>query len=332
MSRCHPPRYWAPMKLSLLDLAAVVEGGTVAQALANTVATAQTAERAGYERIWLAEHHNMPAVASAATSIVIAHVAAATSTIRVGAGGIMLPNHPPLVVAEQFGTLCALYPGRIDLGLGRAPGTDAAATAALRHRKAGPDAYPRDVAELLGYFEPAKPNQAVIAVPGAGSELPVWILGSSPFSAQLAATLGLPYAFAAHFAPGALLQSLALYHQQFRPSARLDAPHTLVAVNAIAAESAAEARYLATSHQRVFLDLRRGLRPQARPPVRDLQLSPMERQMLDSVLAVSFLGTAAEVQAGLADFQARTQASELMISCNVYDHDLRQRSIAQIAG
>ncbi len=318
------------LRLSLLDLAAVVEGSTVSEALARTTESAVNAERFGYERFWLAEHHNMAAVASAATSVVIGHVAGATSTIRVGAGGIMLPNHAPLVVAEQFGTLCALYPGRIDLGLGRAPGTDGPAAQALRHRNAGPDAYPQEVLELLNFFKPATPNQQVVAVPGAGTDIPVWILGSSPFSAQLAAVLGLPYAFASHFAPGALMQSLALYHQHFRPSPRLDAPYVMVAANAIAAETESEARFLATTHERVFISLRTGRPAQARPP-EELDLSPMERQMLDSVLACSYHGTPAQVRAGLEELQAKTQANELIITSNVYDHGLRQRSLEWIA-
>ncbi|MFT7518419.1 MAG: luciferase family oxidoreductase group 1 [Kiritimatiellia bacterium] len=315
------------MKLSLLDLAVVHDGGTIAQALQRTVATAQTAEAAGLHRVWLAEHHSMPGVASAATSIVIGHVAAATSTIRVGAGGIMLPNHAPLVVAEQFGTLCALYPDRIDLGLGRAPGTDGATAQALRHRPASAETYPQQVVELLGYFQPARADQAVIAVPGAGAELPVWVLGSSSFSAQLAAALGLPYAFAAHFAPAALTQSLALYHQNFRPSARLQRPHTMVACNVIAAQTEAEARFLGTTQQQMFIDLRRGKRPMAKPPTHDLGLSRPEMQMLQGVLSCSFLGTPSQVRDGLAAFQQRTQADELMITCGVYDHELRQRSL-----
>ena len=320
----------ANLRLSLLDLAAVVEGATIADALARTTEAAIAAERFGYERFWLAEHHNMVGVASAATAVVIGHVAAATSTIRVGAGGIMLPNHAPYVIAEQFGTLCALFPGRIDLGLGRAPGTDTAAARALRHRPATPEAYPRDVVELLGYFKPSVKGQAIVAVPGAGSELPVWILGSSPFSAQLAAHLGLPYAFASHFAPAAMMQSLALYHQQFRPSARLDAPYVMVAANAIAADTESHARFLATTHERVFLSLRHGRPEQARPPG-ELTMTPMERQMLDSVLSCSFAGTAAQVRAGLRDLQATTQANELIITCHVYDHDERMRALERIA-
>lgn len=305
-------------------------GGSIADALQRTVEAAQTAERAGYERVWLAEHHSMPGVGSAATSLVIQHVAANTSRIRVGAGGIMLPNHAPLVIAEQFGTLCALFPTRIDLGVGRAPGTDRPTAKALRHHPAGPDAYPQQVAELLHYFEPARRNQAVVAVPGAGADLPVWILGSSPFSAQLAATLGLPYAFAAHFAPAALMQCLALYNQGFRPSARLDQPHTLVAVNAIAAETEAEARYLSTTQQRMFVDLRHGKRPMAQPPTHDLQLGPADKQLLAGMLKHTFLGDPRQVHEGLAAFQNQTRATELMISCSVYDHDLRQRSLTWI--
>lgn len=319
-------------RLSVLDLASVVEGATVADALAGTVSNALVAEQCGYERFWIAEHHNMPAVASAATAVVIGHVAGKTSTIRVGAGGIMLPNHPPMVVAEQFGTLEALYPGRIDLGLGRAPGTDGPAARALRHRSAGGQDYPRDVVELLGFFKKPVPGQAVVAIPGADTTIPVWILGSSPFSAQLAAQLGLPYAFASHFAPAALMQSLALYHQHFRPSARLDAPYTMVAVNAIAAETTDEAEFLSTTHMQVFLNLRRGLSTQARPPTRDLQMSAMERQMLDGLFAYSFLGTASEVHEGLERVQQQTQANEIIVASHVYDPELRHRSLRMIAG
>lgn len=318
------------MRLSILDLAGVVEGGTIAQALERTVATAQGAETWGYDRFWVAEHHSMPGVASAATAVLIGHIAGKTSTLRVGAGGIMLPNHSPLVVAEQFGTLDALYPGRIDLGLGRAPGTDQPTARALRHRPAGADVYPREVQELLGFLEPAQPNQAVIAVPGAGADVPVWILGSSPFSAQLAAALGLPYAFASHFAPTHLMQALSLYHQHFEPSKYLSKPHVMVAVNAIAAETESEARFLSTSHQQVFLDLRRGLRPQAKPP-RELDLSPGERQLLDSVLGYSFIGTPAQVHAGLEEVIQQTRADEIMVVCSVYDHDKRLRSLQMTA-
>jgi luciferase family oxidoreductase group 1 len=314
--------------LSVLDLCAVVEGSTIPEAFARVADTARAAEAAGYERFWVAEHHSMPGVASAATAVVLGHVAAHTTTIRVGAGGIMLPNHPPLVIAEQFGTLDALFPGRIDLGLGRAPGTDGPTAQALRHRPAGPDAYPRDVLELLGYFAPARPDAPVLAVPGAGAQVPVWILGSSPFSAQLAAALGLPYAFAAHFAPQHLMTCLATYHQHFRPG-RIDRPRVMVAVNAIVGETEAEARYLATTQAQIFLALRRGERPQGRLPTRDLRLSPMEQAMLDGVLSCSFVGTAAQVRDGLAAFRRETHADEIMVNCSVYDHDLRLRSLRQ---
>ena len=313
---------------SVLDLCAVVEGSSVPEALARTVATASTAEDAGYDRLWVAEHHSMPGVASAATALVIQHVAAHTSAIRVGAGGIMLPNHPPLVIAEQFGTLDALFPGRIDLGLGRAPGTDGPAAQALRHRPAGADAYPADVVELLWYLAPARPDAAVIAVPGAGCAVPVWILGSSPFSAQLAARLGLPYAFAAHFAPQQLMTCLALYHQQFRPG-RTERPRTLIAVNAIVADTEAEAHFLATTQVQLFAELGRGGRPVGRPPTRDLRLSPLERSLVDRALAASFVGTAAQVHDALRQFRRDTQADELMIHCAVFDHALRQRSLAR---
>lgn len=318
--------------LSVLDLCAVVEGSSIREAFARTVDTARTAEAAGYDRFWLAEHHAMPGVASAATAVVLAHVGAHTTSIRVGAGGIMLPNHAPLVVAEQFGTLDALFPGRVDLGLGRAPGTDGATARALRHRPAGPAEYPQEVRELLGYLEPEAPGQAVVAVPGAGSRVPVWILGSSPFSAELAAALGLPYAFAAHFAPAHLMESLARYHQGFRPSARCDRPRTLVAVNAIAAQTEEEARFLATTQARTFLELRRGQRPVGRPPTRDLALTAQERAMLDHVLSCSFLGTASQVREGLRAFRRETAADELMVVCSVYDHELRQRSLRWTAG
>ena len=243
---------------SLLDLAPVTEGSDIRQAFANTLDLACHAERLGYRRYWLAEHHNMPGIASAATSVLIGHVAGGTSTIRVGAGGIMLPNHSPLQVAEQFGTLAALYPDRIDLGLGRAPGTDQATMRALRRYVDGADTFPQDVVELLHYFEPAQPGQAVRAVPGAGLEVPVWLLGSSLFSAKLSAALGLPFAFASHFAPDAMDQALALYHREFTPSARLQKPYAMLALNVVAAASDDEARRLFTTQQQAFIRLRRG--------------------------------------------------------------------------
>src|SRR5690349_9718121 len=258
--------------LSVLDLAPIVEGGDVAQALHNSLDLARHAERWGYRRYWLAEHHNMPGVASAATAVVIGHVAAGTSTIRVGAGGIMLPNHAPLVIAEQFGTLESLFPGRIDLGLGRAPGTDQTTARALRRTLAGDvDAFPQDVIELLGYLGPPAPGQAVRAVPGAGLGVPVWILGSSLFGAQLAAALGLPFAFASHFAPRMLAQALEVYRSGFRPSASLERPYVMLGVNVFAAESDAEARRLFTSLEQAFVNLRRGRPGLLPPPVADFE-------------------------------------------------------------
>ncbi|HTN84901.1 MAG TPA: LLM class flavin-dependent oxidoreductase [Sorangium sp.] len=244
---------------SVLDLSPIVQGGDAAQALHNTLDLARHAERLGYRRYWLAEHHNMGGVASAATSVVIAHVAGGTSTIRVGAGGIMLPNHAPLVIAEQFGTLASLFPGRIDLGLGRAPGSDPLTARALRRNLAGDvDGFPQDVLELMGYFRPAEPGQPVRAVPGAGLDVPIWILGSSLFGAQLAAALGLPYAFASHFAPGQLMQAIALYRREFRPSAQLAQPRLMLGFNVFAAETDEEARRLWSSLQQAFINLRRG--------------------------------------------------------------------------
>jgi luciferase family oxidoreductase group 1 len=251
--------------LSILDLAPIVEGGDAAAALRNSLDLARHAERWGYRRFWLAEHHGMAGVASAATAVVIAHVAGGTSTIRVGAGGIMLPNHAPLVIAEQFGTLASLFPGRIDLGVGRAPGSDAATMRALRRSPMAADTFPQDVVELMGYFEPVEAEQVVRAVPGAGLEVPIWILGSSLFGAQLAAALGLPYAFASHFAPAALEQAIDIYRTRFRPSTRLAHPYVMVGLNVVAAETDDEARVLFTSIQQAFVNLRRG-RPGAFPP------------------------------------------------------------------
>jgi luciferase family oxidoreductase group 1 len=314
---------------SVLDLAPIVQGGDASLALRNTLDLARHAERLGYRRYWLAEHHNMPGVASAATSVVIAHVAAGTSTIRVGAGGIMLPNHAPLVIAEQFGTLAALFPGRVDLGLGRAPGTDPLTARALRRTLAGDvDGFPNDVVELMGYFRPAAPGQAVQAVPGAGQDVAVWILGSSLFGAQLAAALGLPYAFASHFAPGQLMQAIEVYRSRFRPSERLASPHVMLGVNVIAAETDDEARRLATSLLQAFVLLRRGRPGPLLPPVDgfESQLSPQERATLDDALSCSFVGSPATVRRGLEGFIGRTRADEVMITSPIYDHAARLRS------
>jgi luciferase family oxidoreductase group 1 len=318
-----PPAY------SVLDLAPIVEGGDAAQAFARSVDLARHAERWGYTRYWLAEHHNMPGVASAATSIVIAHVAAGTSTIRVGAGGIMLPNHAPLVVAEQFGTLASLYPGRIDLALGRAPGTDPVTTRALRRNTTGdPDSFPQEVVELMGYFREAEPAQIVRAVPGAGLDVPVWILGSSLFGAELAAALGLPYAFASHFAPMQLTSAIELYRRLFRPSERLASPYVMVGVNVIAADTDERAHLLRTSQFQAFVNLRRG-QPGPLPPPRahfEEELAPHERAMLDQALACSFVGTEDRVRRELEAFVARTGADELIIAAHIFDHEARLRS------
>ena len=319
--------------LSILDLAPVTEGSTPARTFANTLELARHAERLGYRRFWLAEHHNMPGIASAATAVLIGHVAGGTSTIRVGAGGIMLPNHAPLQVAEQFGTLGALYPGRIDLGLGRAPGTDQAATRALRRYYQGAEEFPADVVELLGYFEPVQDGQPVQAVPGAGIEIEPWILGSSLFGAQLAAALGLPYAFASHFAPAAMEQALALYRETFRPSARLARPHVMLALNVVAAHTDAEAGRLFTTQQQAFVNLRRG-RPGLVPPplpsasAIDDYCTPQEKAGVDSALACAVVGAAATVRAGIQAFVQQHRPDELLLTANVFDHAARLRSFA----
>ncbi|WP_437679635.1 LLM class flavin-dependent oxidoreductase [Sorangium sp. So ce131] len=314
---------------SVLDLSPIVQGGDAAQAFRNTLDLARHAERLGYRRYWLAEHHNMGGVASAATAVVIAHVAGGTSTIRVGAGGIMLPNHAPLVIAEQFGTLASLFPGRIDLGLGRAPGSDQVTARALRRNLAGDvDGFPQDVLELMGYFRPAEPGQLVRAVPGAGLNVPIWILGSSLFGAQLAAALGLPYAFASHFAPAQMMQAIALYRREFRPSAQLASPYVMLGVNVFAADTDDEARLLWTSLQQAFVNLRRG-RPGPLPPPAigfERELTPMERAGLEQALVCSVVGSAETVRRGLLDFITRTRADELMVTSQIFDHDARRRS------
>ena len=320
-----------PVPLSVLDLAPIVEGGSATQAFANSLSLARHAERLGYRRFWLAEHHNMPGIASAATAVLIGHVAGGTSRIRVGAGGVMLPNHAPLQVAEQFGTLGSLYPGRIDLGLGRAPGTDQAATRALRRYYQGAEEFPADVAELLRYFEPAVPGQPVRAVPGEGVEVEAWILGSSLFGAGLAAALGLPYAFASHFAPDALEQALELYRRQFRPSPRLSAPHAMLALNVVAADSDDEAARLFTTQQQAFVNLRRGHPGLVPPPLAsgeamDAWCTPAERAMVDRALACSVVGAPATVREGMAAFVARHRPDELIVTANVHDHAARLRS------
>jgi luciferase family oxidoreductase group 1 len=320
--------------LSVLDLSPVIDGGDAAQSLANTLDLARHAERRGYRRYWLAEHHNIIGIASAATAVVIGHVAAGTSTIRVGAGGIMLPNHAPLVIAEQFGTLATLFPGRIDLGLGRAPGTDQITARALRRTLGGSaDDFPQDVVELQSYFRPAGPEQAVQAVPGAGLDVPLWILGSSLFGAQLAAHLGLPYAFASHFAPGDLEQAVSVYRARFRPSEQLAAPHVMLGINVFAADTDAEARLLFSSLQRAFLNRRAG-RPSKLPaPVEgyEEQLPPVARDMLAHALACSVVGSPQTVRKGLQHFIARHAPDELMVTAQIFDHAARLRSFEIVA-
>jgi luciferase family oxidoreductase group 1 len=294
---------------------------------------ARHAEHLGYRRYWLAEHHNMPGIASAATAVLIGHVAGATSTIRVGAGGVMLPNHAPLQVAEQFGTLATLYPGRIDLGLGRAPGTDQAATRALRRYYAGADEFPADVVELLHYFEPVQQGQPVQAVPGAGVAVEPWILGSSLFGAQLAAKLGLRYAFASHFAPAALEDALSLYRDRFEPSSRQATPHVMLALNIVCADTDAEARRLFTTQQQAFVNLRRGRPGLVPPPLEsgdaiDAFCSPVEKAGVDQALACAAVGSPATVAAWVRDFVARHQPDELIVTANIHDPEARLRSYA----
>ncbi|GAA4326833.1 LLM class flavin-dependent oxidoreductase [Pigmentiphaga soli] len=315
--------------LSVLDLSPIRLGGDAAEAFRNTRDLAIHAERWGYRRYWLAEHHNMTGIASAATSLVISHVAAATSTIRVGAGGIMLPNHSPLVIAEQFGTLASLYPGRIDLGLGRAPGSDQETARALRR---GPvdtaDTFPQDVVELQSYFRPARPGQRVRAVPGAGLDVPLWLLGSSLFGAQLAAQLGLPFAFASHFAPAYMDAALQLYRSRFQPSAQLQRPHVMLGLNVFAADTDREAARLFTSLQQQFVNLIRGMPGQLNPPVDDMDSiwSPAERAHVERSLSCAVIGSPGTVRRGLHEFADRTGADELMITAQIYDHEARLRS------
>lgn len=313
---------------SVLDLAPVTEGSTPGQAFANTLDLARWTEQLGYQRYWLAEHHNMPGIASAATAVLIGHVAGGTSRIRVGAGGIMLPNHAPLQVAEQFGTLASLYPSRIDLGLGRAPGTDQPTARALRRYYEGAETFPNDVQELLGFFEPAVPGQTVRAVPGAGVDVPVWLLGSSLFSAQLAAKLGLPFAFASHFAPDAMDEALTLYRRDFKPSARLAKPYAMLCVNVVAAETDHEARRLFTTQQQSFVNLRRGRPGLIPPPIDDIESywSPAEKHMVERALACAVIGAPDTVREGLAAFIERHRPDELMLTANVFDHAARKRS------
>jgi luciferase family oxidoreductase group 1 len=315
--------------LSVLDLSPIVEGGDAAQSFRNSRELAQHAERWGYRRYWLAEHHNMPGVASAATALLISHVAAATSTLRVGAGGIMLPNHAPLVIAEQFGTLECLYPGRIDLGLGRAPGTDPLTMRALRRTLDGNvDDFPNDVLELMRYFAPPQPGQRVHAVPGSGLRVPIWILGSSLFGAELAGALGLPFAFASHFAPALLREASALYRERFKPSEQQSEPHLMLGVQVCAADTDAAALECFSSIEQAFINLRRG-RPSPLPPpragFRDT-LVPAERQLLEQTLSCRVVGSLETVCSGLEELVKRTGADELIVTSMIYDHAARLRS------
>ncbi len=319
--------------LSVLDLAPIVEGATASDALRNSLDLARHVEQWGYNRFWLAEHHNAIGIASAATAVVIAHVAAGTRTIRIGAGGIMLPNHAPIVIAEQFGTLEALHPGRIDLGLGRAPGTDVLTIRALRRDPASADTFPRDVVELQHYLAEAKPGQAVRATPGAGSRVPLWILGSSLFGAQLAAMLGLPYAFASHFAPEALLPALEVYRAKFQPSEQLQEPYAMVGANVIVADDDESARRLFTSAQQSFANILRGRRGQLPPPIDDIETfwAPPEKERASAMLRRSFVGSPETVRAGLEAFVAETGADEVIVAAAIHDHNARLRSYELLA-
>ncbi len=319
--------------LSILDLAPVPEGATPGDALRRSLDLARHAEDWGYRRFWLAEHHNMVGIASAATAVAIGFVAGGTATIRVGSGGIMLPNHSPLVIAEQFGTLESLYPGRIDLGLGRAPGTDPITTRALRRGPEAAERFPQDVLELQALLGPGQAGQRVQAVPGTGLEVPLWILGSSLFGAQLAAMLGLPFAFASHFAPDALLPALEIYRARFQPSQQLDRPYAMVGVNVVTADTDAEARRLFTSVQQSFANLFRGARGRLRPPIDDIDTywNAAEKQQATTMLARSFVGSPDTVRRALSAFAAETGADELMVAAAIYDHGARLRSYELLA-
>ena len=313
---------------SVLDLSPIPEGSTAAEALANSADLARHAESLGYLRFWMAEHHNMTGIASAATAVALGHVASQTSTIRIGAGGVMLPNHAPLVIAEQFGTLATLYPGRVDLGLGRAPGTDQPTARALRRSLDNSDNFPQDVMELMAYFEEAEPNQKIRAVPGTGTHVPVWILGSSLYGAQLAAHLGLPYAFASHFAPGALDQAVEVYRQTYRPSARWPKPHFMLAINVFAAASDEDGRVLKSSMQQAFVNLRTGEPGPLPRPVEDFaeRVAPAAKAMVDEALSVAATGSPETVRRELARFVEAYAADEVILTGQIHDHAARKRS------
>ncbi|CAN7424292.1 MULTISPECIES: LLM class flavin-dependent oxidoreductase [unclassified Variovorax] len=319
--------------LSILDLSPITEGSTAAQSFRNSLSLAQHGEKLGYRRYWLAEHHGMPGIASAATAVLLAYIGAGTSTIRIGAGGVMLPNHSPLVIAEQFGTLESLYPGRIDLGLGRAPGSDQRTAQALRRDlQSDADRFPQDVVELMDFMS-KEPKQPVRAVPGMGLEVPIWILGSSTFGAQLAAHLGLPYAFASHFAPQQLMQAIRIYRETFKPSKQLDKPYVMLGFNVFAAETDEEAVFRSSSWQQAFVNLRSGRPGRLPPPVENYRqrVGPAENALLDSVLSCSAVGSRETVRAGIEAFVERTGADELMITSQVFDHEARLRSYEILA-
>ncbi len=322
----------ADTPLSVLDLAPIREGGSAADTFRESVALARLTERLGFTRYWLAEHHSIEGIASAATAVLIGHLAGATERIRVGSGGIMLPNHPPLVVAEQFGTLETLYPGRIDLGLGRAPGSDGPTMAAMgRDPYAGVDDFPKRLAELQGYLDDERPGQRVRAVPGQGTQVPLWLLGSSDFSARLAAREGLPFAFAAQFAPAQLFEALKLYRDNFRPSAVLDRPHAMVGLPVIAADSDLQADYLASTARRKFLGMIRGQRTKALPPVEAVDWSPREQAQVEQFLGAAVIGGPETVREGLERFLGLTGADELMLNTDVYAAEDRRRSYEIVA-
>ena len=319
--------------LSILDLSPICEGSDASQSFRNSLSLAQHGEQFGYTRYWLAEHHGMPGIASAATSVLLAYIGAGTKSIRIGAGGVMLPNHSPLVIAEQFGTLESLYPGRIDLGLGRAPGSDQRTAQALRRDlQSDSDQFPQDVVELMDFMSKS-PRQPVMAVPGRGLEVPVWILGSSTFGAQLAAHLGLPYAFASHFAPQQLMQAIRIYRETFKPSAQLQKPYVMLGFNVFAADTDEEANFRASSWQQAFVNLRSGRPGRLPPPVKNYRgtVGPAENALLDSVLSCSAVGSVETVRAGMRAFIERTGADELMVTSQVFDHAARLRSYELLA-
>ncbi len=319
--------------LSVLDLSPIAEGSDAGQALRNSLDLARHVEALGFRRFWMAEHHNLPGIASAATAVALAHVAAGTDRIRIGAGGIMLPNHAPLVIAEQFGTLAALHPGRVELGLGRAPGSDQITAHAMRRNLQGGDDFPQDVVELMAYFQPVRPGQRVQAVPGAGLDVPFWILGSSTYGAQLAAILGLPYAFASHFAPAMMMQAISIYRENFRPSAQLSAPNVMLGVNIVAADTDAEAKYLFSSLQQSFLNIRSGRPGKLPPPIPDFEqrIDHYGAAMLADALSCAIVGGPDTVRRGIEAFVARTGADELMVTANIFDHEKRKRSFEIVA-